>query len=317
MKIKNKLMLMILLSIIPILLSVVIVISMSSITNDFSNLNLDGLNNMQIINYSLIFLQSSALNGASPSGDDYTKATFVINNTASYGNAFSAYTDNGNTSTVTNFFLLGIKNSSYARPILRINDNSTNGGCASIRLDSPNPDIEFVEIDQTSPSGKFEIAVQGDTFQLNSRNTADDSFENYISFNRKAFVASGRILMNMTINSSSATADYIGFLNNAQSAGASNGLIWYNSNANNNLARISVSAGSSYANPIMNFDLNGSRIMNITSLVVTIQSLNITSNFTLPLNLVNCNTDNEGSLFYNKTSHIPMVCNSTRWVNLL
>ena len=45
-------------------------------------------------------------------------------------------------------------------------------GAASIRIDDPNPDIEFVEtgLPGTDPNaGKFEIAVQADQLQINGR----------------------------------------------------------------------------------------------------------------------------------------------------
>lgn len=90
-----------------------------------------------------------------------------------------------------NLVLLQTTNSSWDRPMLRIIDNTTNGGAANIRIDSPNPDIELVESDQTTPAGKFEIAVQGDKFQINGRNAADNSFEQILNISR---VASGGMM---------------------------------------------------------------------------------------------------------------------------
>lgn len=77
----------------------------------------------------------------------------------------------------SNLLFLETTDVAWDRPLLRINDNSTDGGSANIRLDGPNPDIEFVENDQTSPDGKYELAVNGNRFQFNSRNGADNSFE--------------------------------------------------------------------------------------------------------------------------------------------
>lgn len=51
----------------------------------------------------------------------------------------------------------------------------------SIRIDSPTPEIEMVESDQTSPAGKFELRVQDDEFEINSRNAADSSFERIVT----------------------------------------------------------------------------------------------------------------------------------------
>lgn len=48
----------------------------------------------------------------------------------------------------------------------------------------PYPDIEFVEIDQTSPAGKYEIVVQSDKLQINGRNNDDKGFETIVVFQR-------------------------------------------------------------------------------------------------------------------------------------
>jgi hypothetical protein len=58
-------------------------------------------------------------------------------------------------------------NPDYNQPALRIKQAGKRGGAASIRIDDPNPDIEFVETDQVGPAGKYEIAVQSDKLQIN------------------------------------------------------------------------------------------------------------------------------------------------------
>lgn len=85
-----------------------------------------------------------------------------------------------------NLVLIETTDAAWDRPLLRINDVSTAGGAASIRLDGPNPDIEFIETDQVSPAGKFELAVNADQFQFNGRNAGDSSFEQVMSFHRLA-----------------------------------------------------------------------------------------------------------------------------------
>lgn len=85
-----------------------------------------------------------------------------------------------------NLVLIETDNVLWDRPLLRINDVSTAGGAASIRLDGPNPDIEFVETDSVSPAGKFELAVQADAFQVNGRNAGDSSFEQILNIHRVA-----------------------------------------------------------------------------------------------------------------------------------
>jgi hypothetical protein len=75
-------------------------------------------------------------------------------------------------------------NPRYNQPALHINQAGKHGGAASIRIDDPNPDIEFVETDQVAPAGKYEIAVQSDKLQINGRNSNDDAFETIIVFQR-------------------------------------------------------------------------------------------------------------------------------------
>ena len=75
-------------------------------------------------------------------------------------------------------------NPEYNQPALRIKQAGTSGGAASIRIDDPNPDIEFVETDQVAPAGKYEIAVQADKLQINGRNASDTSFETLFVFQR-------------------------------------------------------------------------------------------------------------------------------------
>jgi len=77
-------------------------------------------------------------------------------------------------------------NPEYNQPALRIKQAGKRGGAASIRIDDPNPDIEFVETDQVAPAGKYEIAVQSDKLQINGRNASDTGFETIFVFQRLA-----------------------------------------------------------------------------------------------------------------------------------
>jgi hypothetical protein len=67
-------------------------------------------------------------------------------------------------------------NPEYNQPALRIKQAGEGGGAASIRIDDPNPDIEFVEtglIDPPDPTaGKFEIVVRADRLPINGRRAA-------------------------------------------------------------------------------------------------------------------------------------------------
>ena len=75
-------------------------------------------------------------------------------------------------------------NPAYNQPALHIKQVSTRGGAASIRIDDPNPDTEFVESEQVAPAGKYEIAVQSDTLQINGRNAGNSGFETIAVFRR-------------------------------------------------------------------------------------------------------------------------------------
>jgi hypothetical protein len=77
-------------------------------------------------------------------------------------------------------------NPEYNQPALHIKQASIHGGAASIRIDDPNPDIEFVETGQVSPAGKYEIAVQSDILQINGRNAENRKFEPIVVFQRLA-----------------------------------------------------------------------------------------------------------------------------------
>jgi hypothetical protein len=78
-------------------------------------------------------------------------------------------------------------NQEYNQPVLRIKQAGERGGAASIRIDDPNPDIEFVETGLTGSdpgAGKYEIAVQADRLQINGRNASNTAFETIVVFQR-------------------------------------------------------------------------------------------------------------------------------------
>jgi len=77
-------------------------------------------------------------------------------------------------------------NPAYNQPAMHIRQAGQSGGAASIRIDDPNPDIEFVETDQVAPAGKYEIAVQSDKLQINGRNGNDNGFQTIAVFQRLA-----------------------------------------------------------------------------------------------------------------------------------
>src|SRR5262244_386019 len=101
--------------------------------------------------------------------------------------ATSAITSNEGALTSASAVLeVSATNPAYNQPALRIKQAGEHGGAASIRIDDPNPDIEFVETDQVAPAGKYEAAVQSDKLQINGRNAANDDFDTIVVFQRPA-----------------------------------------------------------------------------------------------------------------------------------
>jgi len=100
-------------------------------------------------------------------------------------------TDDGRLDSASAVLLLRSTKKEYNQPVLRIEQAGESGGSASIRIDDPNPDIEFVE---TTPPpnpdpndhgyGKYEIAVRSDRLQINGRKADGSRFETFVAFQR-------------------------------------------------------------------------------------------------------------------------------------
>jgi hypothetical protein len=96
----------------------------------------------------------------------------------------SITSNEGTLNSASSVLEISATNPAYNQPALHIKQAGTSGGAASIRIDDPNPDIEFVETDQIAPAGKYEIAVQSDKLQINGRNASNTSFETIAVFQR-------------------------------------------------------------------------------------------------------------------------------------
>lgn len=110
----------------------------------------------------------------------------LMSATITTGQGFSLISSLGTGTGNDNLLYLKTTNAAWDRPIIRVESNATGGGAVDIRIDSPNPDIELIETDQTAPAGVFELAVNSDTFQINGRNAANTSFEPIATFWRYA-----------------------------------------------------------------------------------------------------------------------------------
>ena len=60
-------------------------------------------------------------------------------------------TNDGQLSSASAVLEVSATNPEYNQPALRVKQAGTRGGAASIRIDDPNPDIEFVETGLTNP----------------------------------------------------------------------------------------------------------------------------------------------------------------------
>src|SRR6476620_9912096 len=98
----------------------------------------------------------------------------------------SVVSNEGALASASAVLLIVASNEDYNQPALRIDQAGCGGGAASIKINDPNPDIEFVETDQAPPAGRNEIAVQSDKLQINGRNEINTAFEPIVVFQRVA-----------------------------------------------------------------------------------------------------------------------------------
>lgn len=102
-----------------------------------------------------------------------------VDNSGNRNTGLTLYTNMGSASEQP-LMRMEVDNEDWSEEVLYIHsDSPTSRGL--IRLDSPAPEIEFVETDQSGAAGKFEVRVQHDTFQINSRRSDDTTFENKVS----------------------------------------------------------------------------------------------------------------------------------------
>ena len=213
-------------------------------------------------------------------GNNLYKGALVVNNTGNNDTGLLIFSNSSSPSTGSASLLrIEVENENYDAPIVRINSNSTSSQ-GLIRLDSITPEIEYVETDQVAPDGKFETRVQDKRFQINSRNAADNSFENLFLLRAKQEWSSGdESLVELIGNVSSTTSDFIELANHRNSATTSIGIVWTNINAPLDMARIHVKGGASFLKPEMFLAINGTNILSLnTNQIVTNRTLNLTSN---------------------------------------
>lgn len=119
------------------------------------------------------------------SANNTTDGELNIQNTNNNGLGLQVYTNVG-ASNVSPLVLFRSDNTAATQGVLWLLQDGTNGGAYNLKLQGPAPQIEFVEADQASPAGKFEIGVNGDFLYFDSRNAADSSFETDVVLRRTA-----------------------------------------------------------------------------------------------------------------------------------
>lgn len=122
-----------------------------------------------------------------PTGDTgttlSTSGILHMDSTNALGIALNLY-DNRSTVGSGPLHQIGAYNSAYNQVLLELTHEGTGGNAAQLRMTGPSPQIEFVENDQASPLGKYELQVQGASLYVNSRNAGDTAFENALRFRR-------------------------------------------------------------------------------------------------------------------------------------
>jgi len=105
-------------------------------------------------------------------------------------------------------------NHAFNMRIFRNNAGNSNG---DIRVDSPDPNFEFVDITQdggTSSWGKFEVpSINSDHCNITGRNGANTAFENIAGFNRIGGAFGGGMILYSTcsLKFSNTVGSYVGF----------------------------------------------------------------------------------------------------------
>ena len=174
---------------------------------------------------------------------------------ANPGAALNIVTDADDTSSDSPLLYVEATNSGYENQLLRLIHASGCGNCAQIRMDSPAPQIEWVETDQvgTNGSGKFEMQVNGNQFNIAPRLFDNSGFQNAYEFAHAWHNPS--TLLTISASTTSATMNAIKIANTISSAGAQPGIAWSNTPGSITSARISSASGSGHANSILAFEV--------------------------------------------------------------
>ena len=245
--------------------------------------------------------------GASPA----TGGAINIDNTDNAGTALMILSNYNGAVRQDGLVYIDVQNASYDGPILRINSISTDSE-GHIRIDALAPEIELVETDQVAPNGKFEIRVQDDQFQINTRNSADSSFLNTYLFNSLI----DNSLLRIFTNVSSTSNNIIELYGQRNSATTSPGIAWRNTNQDDSggsdiqTARISSAGGSSFQQSTLLF-----QVANSTRDLINVLKLDYDGKIIIYPNKtsVTCDGTTTGAIYYDNSTFKHYGCNSTAW----
>ncbi len=204
------------------------------------------------------------------------------------------------------FVLIDIQNVNYDGPILRINSVSTDSE-GQIRIDALGPEIEFIETDQVSPKGKWELQANGGDFGVNSRNSADNGFEKFWYLDNSLADNGGMII---NANTSSPSINLFTITNLLSSSGGRPGIAWRNDAGGLFNARMSAKSGSGNAQSEWFL-----QVANATKDLVDVLSADYEGKITIFENstTTTCDGSNAGALYYDGTQNKHFGCNSTAW----
>lgn len=172
---------------------------------------------------------------------DATGAGVMFDMSMSTSNGVVVYNNAGQTVGSANSMLTLIStNTTYGGYFMRMFRNDTNSN-GDIRIDSHAPQIELVETDQVTPSGKFEWGVNDDLLYVASRNTADNSFERILDVQAVRDGAYLSIKSTGTLRFEDMQGSYLGFRSGDLSASWTHDLWTTSSNTGKLLVQTSDS----------------------------------------------------------------------------
>lgn len=130
--------------------------------------------------------------------NDQDAGAIYLDNTNNTGVGMNIYSNQASAAGLGALIRVHADNTSFAQPTVHIVNDGTSGAAANLRLDGPVPQIEWVELDQATPAGKYEDGVNGDIRYIAGRNAADSSFDTFIQFVRKDASGGGYVAITST-----------------------------------------------------------------------------------------------------------------------